>query len=205
MNRAEWILLDGAMGTMLQAAGLPLGEMPETWNMTHPETVTGIHRQYRQAGSRVIYANTFGANRFKAEGSGWTAAQLVAAGIRCAREAAGPEGKVALDIGPLGQLMEPLGTLSFEAAYDAFREMVTAGEAAGADLVIFETMSDLQEARAGVLAAKENTRLPVWVTMTFEATGRTFLGTTVPAMEVSRPSSKVNTTSQENRGTFSHS
>ena len=182
MEAAEITLLDGAMGTMLQAAGLPLGELPESWNLTHPDRVTAIHRQYAAAGSRILYANTFGANRCKVSPRGFAPAELIAAGIRCAREAAGPGCRVALDIGPLGQLLEPLGPLSFEEAYDVFREMVVAGEAAGADLVVFETLSDLQEARAAVLAARENTRLPVWVTMTFEASGCTFLGVSVPAM-----------------------
>ena len=178
----EIMLLDGAMGTMLQQAGLSLGEMPETWNMTHPEAVAAVHRRYVEAGSRVIYANTFGANRLKAAGSGYGAAELIKAGVRLAREAAGNRARVALDIGPIGQLLSPLGTLSFREAYEIFREMVLAGAEAGADLIVFETMSDLQEVRAGVLAAKENTSLPVWTTMTFEAAGRTFLGTTVSAM-----------------------
>lgn len=177
------ILLDGAMGTMLQAAGLPLGAMPEAWNITAPERVTAVQRRYVRAGSRVLYANTFGANRYKAAKSGYAAAGLVAAGIRAARAAGeGHDVKVALDVGPIGQLLEPLGTLSFDEAYDIYKEMVTAGEAAGADLVIFETMSDLYEVKAAVLAARENTSLPVWVTMTFEAAGRTFVGCTVPAM-----------------------
>ncbi len=171
------------MGTMLQAAGLPVGALPEVWNVTHRPEVTAVQRRYVQAGSRVIYANTFGANRFKTAGSGYTPAELIAAGVKAARAACdGRDVKVALDVGPLGQLLEPLGTLRFDEAYDAFREMVTAGQAAGADLVVFETMSDLAEVKAAVLAAKENTSLPVWVTMTFEASGRTFLGTTVPAM-----------------------
>ena len=176
------ILLDGGMGTMLQASGLPLGELPEVWNITHPGQVAAVHRQYAEAGSRVVYANTFGANRYKAASCGYSVSDLVSAGIRVAREAAGPGCRVALDIGPIGQLMEPLGSLSFEDAYETFLEVLTAGEAAGADLVVFETMSDLQEVRAGVLAAKEHTHLPVWATMTFEASGRTFLGVTVPAM-----------------------
>jgi len=167
---------------MLQAAGLPLGELPETWNVTHPEKVISVQRGYAEAGSRILYANTFGANRHKIAASGYSVRELVSAGVRCAREAAGPERKVALDVGPIGQLMRPLGPLSFEEAYDTFREILIAGEEAGADLAAFETFSDLQEVRAGVLAAKENTRLPVWVTMTFEASGRTFLGVTVPAM-----------------------
>ena len=168
---------------MLQAAGLPLGELPESWNITHPDVVTGIGRQYIEAGSDVIYANTFGANRRKAAKSGYSVRELVAAGIRCAKKAAeGTAARVALDVGPIGQLLEPLGTLSFDEAYDIFREMVEAGAEAGADLIVFETMSDLYEAKAAVLAAKEHSSLPVWVTMTFEASGRTFVGTTVPAM-----------------------
>ena len=183
MEKHELIILDGAMGTMLQAAGLPVGQIPELWNCTQPETVAAVHRQYVEAGSRVLYANTFGVNRFKAAGCGRSVAELVEGGVRCARMAAdGRDVKVALDIGPLGQLLEPLGTLRFEEAYDAFREILVSGERAGADLVIIETMSDLYEVKAAVLAAKENTALPVWVTMTFEASGRTFLGTTVPAM-----------------------
>ncbi|MBR2823210.1 MAG: homocysteine S-methyltransferase family protein [Clostridia bacterium] len=176
------MLLDGGMGTMLQQAGLPLGVLPESWNITHPEVVTGIHRRYVEAGSQVIFANTFGANPLKAAGSGYDLEELISAGIRCAKEAAGTHAQVALDVGPLGRLMEPLGPLSFEEAYEMYCRVLKAGEAAGADRVIFETLSDLQEVRAGVLAAKENTSLPVWATMTFEASGRTFLGVTVPAM-----------------------
>ena len=183
MENRELIILDGAMGTMLQAAGLPVGQIPELWNCTQPETVAGVHRKYVEAGSRVLYTNTFGVNRFKASGCGRSVAELVEGGVRCARMAVGDRDvKVALDIGPLGQLLEPLGTLRFEEAYDIFREIVVSGERAGAGLVIIETMSDLYEVKAAVLAAKENTELPVWVTMTFEASGRTFLGTTVPAM-----------------------
>ena len=183
VKSSEFILLDGAMGTMLQAAGLGAGELPESWNLTHPDEVTAIQRGYADAGSDVLYANTFGANRVKVSGSGYTPDDLIAGGIRCARAAAGDRPvRVALDVGPIGQLLEPLGTLSFDEAYDIYREMVVAGERAGADLVVFETMSDLYEVKAAVLAAKENTSLPVWVTMTFEATGRTFVGTTVSAM-----------------------
>ena len=183
MENNEFLLLDGGMGTMLQAAGLPLGCPPELWNLMEPEKVTAVQRRYAEAGSRVLYTNTFGANRRKLAGCGYKPAELIAGGVRCARKAAeGHDIRVALDIGPIGQLLEPLGTLPFEEAYDIFREMLVAGEEAGADLVIIETMSDLYEAKAAVLAAKEHTRLPVWVTMSFEASGRTFLGTTVPAM-----------------------
>ena len=183
VEKRELIILDGGMGTMLQAAGLPVGQIPELWNCTQPETVAAIQRRYVEAGSRVLYTNTFGANRFKAARCGRSVAELVEGGVRCARAAAGGrEVRVALDVGPLGQLLEPLGTLRFEEAYEAFREIMVSGERAGADLVVIETMSDLYEVKAAVLAAKENTKLPVWVTMTFEASGRTFLGTTVPAM-----------------------
>ncbi len=183
MENPDITLLDGAMGTMLQAAGLPVGQLPEVWNLTHPDAVADIGRQYIEAGSDIIYANTFGANRHKVSGSGYTPRQLIIGGIRAARTAAaGTSARVALDIGPIGQLLEPLGTLSFDEAYDTFREMAEAGAEAGADLIVLETMSDLTEVKAAVLAAKEHTDLPVWVTMTFEATGRTFLGVTVAAM-----------------------
>ena len=179
----EILLLDGAMGTMLQAAGLPMGMTPELWNLTEPETVADIQRRYVEAGSRVLYTNTFGANRLKLARSGRSVAEIVAGGVRCARMAAGDKDvRVALDIGPLGQLLEPLGTLTFEEAYELFREQVLAGAEAGADLIVIETMSDLYEVKAAVLAAKENSTLPVWVTMTFEQSGRSFVGVTVPAM-----------------------
>lgn len=180
MNQ-NFTLLDGGMGTMLQNAGLPVGALPEVWNITNPEAVTAIGRQYAEAGAQVLYANTFGANRHKLDGCGYSVAEIIAAGIRAARAAA-PNAKIALDIGPIGALLEPLGTLTFQEAYDTFREMVVAGEEAGADLVVFETMSDLYEVKAAVLAAKEHTRLPVWVTMTMEKTGRSFVGVTIPAM-----------------------
>lgn len=183
MKHSEFIFLDGGMGTMLQAAGLPMGQLPELWNITAPEKVTAVHRRYIDAGSSILYANTFGANRHKVAKSGYTPAELIAGGIRAARKAAeGTDVKVALDIGPIGQLLEPLGTMSFDEAYDIYKEMVIAGEAAGADLIVLETLSDLYEAKAAVLAARENTSLPVWVTMTFETTGRTFVGATISAM-----------------------
>lgn len=183
MHNDQFTLLDGAMGTMLQAAGLPLGALPELWNLTNPETVTEIQRKYVEAGSRVLFSNTFGANRHKLAGCGYSVSEIIAGGIRAAKAAAGDKDvKVALDVGPIGALLEPLGNLSFDEAYDIFREMVVAGEEAGADLVVFETMSDLCEVKAAVLAAKEHSKLPVWVTMTFESSSRTFVGVTVPAM-----------------------
>ena len=182
MKPNEFVLLDGGMGTMLQAAGLPVGMNPMLWNLTAPEKIAGVHRQYIDAGSQILYTNTFGANRLKLEGEA-EVAEVVRAAIGAARLAAeGTDARIALDIGPIGQLLEPLGTLTFDEAYDIFREIALAGAEAGADLAVIETMSDLYEVKAAVLAIKENTDLPVWVTMTFEASGRTFLGVSVPAM-----------------------
>ena len=142
------VLLDGAMGTELLRAGLELGRRPELLCFTAPETVTAIHKSYIEAGSSIIYTNTFGANARKLSGAGYTPGQVIAQAVRLARNAArGTAVKVALDIGPIGELLEPLGTLSFDDAYRIFQEMVEAGAQAGADLVVFETMSDLGEVR----------------------------------------------------------
>ncbi len=176
------IILDGGMGTMLQAAGLGLGERPEIFGMAHPDVVERIQKQYIAAGSQVLYANTFGANAHKLAGTGYTVEEVIAANIAIAKKAADGKAKVALDAGPIGELLEPLGMLSFEKAYEIYAQVVKAGEKSGADFVIFETMTDLYEVKAAVLAAKENSSLPVWVTMSFEASGRTFTGTTVAAM-----------------------
>ncbi len=176
------VILDGAMGTMLQNAGLGLGDRPEVFGMEKPDILENIQMQYVAAGSDVIYANTFGANAHKLKGTGYTVEELVATNVAAAKRAAAGKARVALDVGPIGELMEPLGTLSFQDAYDIYKELVIAGEDAGADLVVFETMTDLYEVKAAVLAAKENTDLPVWVTMSFEATGRTFTGTLVSSM-----------------------
>ena len=183
-TNTKTVILDGAMGTMLQGRGLGIGEKPEVFALRNPLAVEEIQRDYVKAGSTVLYSNTFGANRRKLEGSGHTPEEVISANIAIAGKAAGKGVKVALDIGPIGELMKPLGTLSFDDAYDIFREMLVAGEKAGADLVVFETFTDLQEVRAAVLAAKENTSLPVWVTMSFEQDGRTFTGTTVSSMAV---------------------
>ena len=178
-----FVLLDGAMGTMLQKSGLPMGALPELYNLTQPETITAIHRAYINAGADVIYANTFGANRHKLAGSGFTPEQVIAAGIAAARQAAkGTGALVALDVGPIGELLEPAGSLSFDGAYEIFSQEITAGAAAGADLIAIETMTDLNETRAALLAAKENTDLPVICTMTFEESGRTFTGCSIPSM-----------------------
>lgn len=169
----EFTLFDGAMGTQLLARGLQSGSLPELLCITEPETIMEIHRDYVAAGAQVITANTFGANRLKL-GDTTSVDSVVSAAIDLAKRAGAQ--KVALDIGPTGQLLEPMGDLTYEEAYDAFREMVIAGEKAGADIVLIETMSDLNEAKAALLAAKENSSLPVYVTMTFTESGRTFLG-----------------------------
>ena len=183
LKTRPYLLLDGAMGTQLQSSGLKLGQRPETLCFTQPELVKDIHRRYIQAGSRLIYANTFQANSHKLEGTGYSVADTVRQAVLLAREAAaGTDTLVALDVGPVGELLEPLGTLRFEDAYGIYQEIVLAGEAAGADLVVFETFTDLYDMRAAVLAAKENTGLPVLCTMTFEENHRTFTGCTIPAM-----------------------
>ena len=177
------VMLDGAMGTVLQQKGLPPGGRPELLNFTNPGLLREVYRAYIGAGSQIIYANTFGASAPKLAGSGYTVDEVVSAAVAIAKEAAAGTGvKVALDMGPLGELLEPLGTLPFERAYEWFKEIAAAGERAGADLAVIETMTDLYEAKAALLAVKENTNLPVFVTMSFEKNGRTFTGCTIPSM-----------------------
>lgn len=176
------VILDGGMGTMLQAAGLGLGERPDVFGMKHPDVVERIQHSYVEAGSQVLYANTFGTNAHKLEGTGYTVEEVISANIAVAKRAAAGKAKVALDVGPIGELLEPLGMLSFEKAYEIYAQVVRAGVSCGVDLIIFETMTDLYEVKAAVLAAKENSDLPIWTTMSFEASGRTFTGTTVAAM-----------------------
>ena len=179
-RQSNTILLDGGMGTMLQAAGLKLGARPEELNITDPALIEGIHGQYAAAGSRIVNANTFGASAHKLAGSAYTLEQVITAGIANCKRACAPYGALtALDVGPLGELLEPSGTLAFEDAVAEYARIVKAGEAAGADLIFFETYTDLYELKAALLAAKENTRLPILASMSFEAGGRTFTGCTV--------------------------
>lgn len=172
------LIFDGGMGTMLQAAGLLPGESPDLWNLTHPEKVKQVHAAYLNAGAQVVTANTFGSNRWKAEKDGPPVRELVRAGVFLAKEALKESGRgwAALDMGPTGKLLKPLGDLDFEDAVESFREVAEAGAAAGADCVLIETMSDIYEAKAAVLAAKENTNLPVIVTMTFDENGKLLTG-----------------------------
>ena len=172
-----FLLMDGGMGTLVQQAGLhQVHQNPDLLNLTHPADIQAIQHRYVEAGSDCITTNTFGSNRLKLEGTGATVTEVYAAAASIARAAGAP--LVAGDIGPTGQLLEPMGTLAFEDAYDIFAEQARAAEAAGCDLIVVETMTDLREIKAAVLAAVENTSLPVFATMSFGEDGRTFLGTT---------------------------
>ena len=181
IKEKDFIIFDGAMGTQLQAKGLKTGECPEILSITHPEIVRDIHKSYIDAGSMVVYSNTFGANSYKLAESGYTVEEVVKASVKVAKEATDGTGALAaLDIGPIGQLMEPTGSMSFDEAYEIYKEVILAG--ADADLIVFETMTDLAELKAGVLAAKENSSKPIVCTMTFEENMRTFTGCSVSSM-----------------------
>ncbi len=176
----EWLFFDGGMGTLLQEKGLQGGELPERWNQTHPDIIRELHVRYLEAGADVFNANTFGLNSLKFPGE---VEVLASAAVKIAKEArvqAGrPDAYIAIDIGPTGKLLEPLGDLSFDDAVELFAEVIRAGAAAGGDLVLIETMSDTYEAKAAVLAAKENTDLPVIVTCVFDGKGKMLTGGTV--------------------------
>lgn len=184
LTEKGFISLDGGMGTMLQARGLKPGDTPEALNLEKPDILIEIHKEYIAAGADIVYANTFGANRHKLERCGYSVERVIRAGILNAKKAVAesenPNALVALDIGPIGQLLEPTGTLTFEEAYEIFREQIAAGSEA--DVIVFETMTDLYELKAAVLAAKENSALPVICTMTFEENMRTFTGCSVSSM-----------------------
>ena len=172
-----FLFFDGAMGTYLQEEGLKLGELPEAYNIEKPEIIAGIHKKFIDAGSDIITTNTFGANGLKLEESEYSVEELIESAVKIARNAAGSEKYVALDIGPIGKLMEPTGILSFEKAYELFKQQVIAGEKAGCDLFLIETISDIYEAKAAILAIKENSELPVFCTVSFQEDGRTLMGT----------------------------
>lgn len=171
----RFILLDGAMGTGLQKRGLKTGQLPEEMNLENPEIVEEVHREYIAAGAEILYSNTFGANRKKLARKGLHPRDVIPVALKIARKAAGDK-KVALDLGPIGEMTAPMGTLSFEEAYDLFAEQIVVGRDL-ADLIVIETMADLAEVKAAILAAKERSDLPIFVTMTFEEDGRTFSGT----------------------------
>ena len=181
----ELLFLDGGMGTLLQEQGLEAGELPETWNIKYPDRVTNVHRRYYEAGSHVVLANTFGANACKFHDTDMTLEAVIKAGIENARKAGskiGRETYVALDVGPTGKLLKPMGDLSFEEAYETFAEVVRYGVKYGADLIHIETMSDTYEVKAAVLAAKEHSELPVFVTMIFDEKGKLLTGGDVPSV-----------------------
>lgn len=169
------LYFDGSMGSLLIQKGIKSEGDPSILNITEPKAIQDIHKAYADSGSNYVTTNTFGANKYKLEGSGFTVDEIISAGVGIAREAVPSKG-VALDIGPTGRLLNPMGQMTFDEAYDVFKEQVLAGVKAGADLVIIETMSDLMEAKIALLAVKENSDLPVVVTMTFQENGRTLSG-----------------------------
>lgn len=172
------LLYDGALGTMLQSRGLPAGRRPDVMNMLAPDAVEDVHRMYVDAGSDIICTNTFGSNATALSSEGYDVSAVVGAAVAIARRAAAGRASVALDVGPTGGFLEPYGDLTFDDMYGAFAEQTRAGAAAGADIIAIETMSEPGELRAAILAARENTPLPVFATMTFNADGRTYTGCT---------------------------
>lgn len=177
------IFFEGGMGSILQQNGLAPGELPEVWNVEKPEFILNVHREYLKAGCDIVKTNTFGANSIKMEDSGYTAKELIEKAVSIAKQAVNENGHglVAMDIGPTGKLLRPLGDLEFDGAYEAFKEMAMVGEQAGADIALIETMSDTHEVKAAVLAVKENTKLPVFVTMTFDENAKLLTGGDIPA------------------------
>lgn len=179
LMKKRFVFFDGAMGTMLQNAGLKAGEIPETYNIYHPNIIKKIHEKYIDSGADIITTNTFGANEIKLKDTGFSVEDIIDKAVKIAKEAlhSKKDKYIALDIGPIGQLLDPIGTLKFERAYEIFKRQVKAGVKAGCDIILIETISDLYEAKAAILAAKENSTLPVFCTMTFGEDGRTFTGT----------------------------
>lgn len=180
----KFLFFDGAMGTLLQKRGLKLGEIPELYNFQYPDMIIQIHKEYLEAGANFITTNTFGASRYKLENTPYTPEQVITKASELAFKAKEDfkEAVIALDIGSTGKILQPIGDTSFKELYEVFKEQVVAGEKAGCDVILFETFTDLYELKAAVLAAKENTSLPVFATMSFEENGRTFFGTGIDEM-----------------------
>lgn len=179
------LVFDGAMGTMLQNLGLKLGEYPEVFNITNREDIINIHKSYIDAGAKVITTNTFGANELKLKNINYSVEEIIKSGVDLAKKARGDRDcYIALDIGPIGELLEPMGTLGFEEAIDIFKRQIKVGAQSGVDLILIETMTDLYEMKAAIIAAKETCDLPVFATMTFEEDGRTFTGCLPESMAI---------------------
>ncbi|WP_077849227.1 homocysteine S-methyltransferase family protein [Clostridium puniceum] len=177
------LIFDGAMGTMLQKKGLKLGENPEVLNLKEPGVIEEIHREYIDSGANVITTNTFGANELKLKLCNLEVEEVIDSAVKIVKKAKGnSDTYIALDVGPIGELLEPMGTLSFDRAYEIFKRQIVQGAKSGADIILIETMTDLYELKAAVLAAKENSELPVFCTMTFEENLRTFTGCSPEAM-----------------------
>lgn len=172
----EIIILDGAMGTMLQKNGLKAGERPDCFSIDNPSIVESVHKSYLDSGAMIICTNTFGTNARKLKNSGYSVEQVVKRAVEIAKAAAGESAYTALDISSVGELLFPAGSLSFDECVEMFKEVVTVGASAGADSIFIETMSDLYEIKAAVIAAKEICDLPVFASMTFQENGRTFTG-----------------------------
>lgn len=172
------LVADGAMGTMLQNQGIEMGSIPELLAFSHPQVIRDIYSAYFAAGSDFVCANTFGANRIKLQDCEYSVEQVIHQAVKIAKEIASPLKKyVAMDVAPLGKLMEPVGEMTFEEAYDLFKEQIVAGVQAGADLILCETFTDIYELKAAVIAAKENCDLPIFCSVTFQENGRMLMGT----------------------------
>jgi len=181
----EIIIFDGAMGTVLQQRGLKAGDIPERLNIENSDDIIDIHKSYLKAGAEILTTNTFGANALKMNDLDYSVEEVISAAVQNARQAiieSGIDAAVALDMGPIGELLEPMGSLEFDEAYNLYQQQVLVGVESGADLIHIETIADLYEARAAVLAAKENSNLPIFCTLTFEENGRTFTGGSIRSM-----------------------
>lgn len=181
--KSNIVVFDGAMGTMLQQNGLNIGQSTEVFGFENPDKVMKIHKLYLDAGANIITTNTFGANEIRLNKTGYSVEKIIDNAVKIAKKAVEESDKdksrfVALSLGPIGEMLEPIGKLSFEKAYEIFKRQAIQGEKSGADLAIIETMIDLSEAKAAVLAVKENTNLPIFCTMTFGENGRSFTGCT---------------------------
>ena len=180
-KESGYVIYDGAIGTMLQRLGLKPGDRPDVMNITAPDVVENVHRMYVEAGSELICTNTFGANAIALKPTGYSPREVITAAAAAAKRACAGNAKISLDIGPIGELVEPVGDMALTKVYELFKEQAIAGEDAGVDFAHVETMSDLREMETAIRAIIENTHLPVLATMTFDKNGFTYLGCTPEA------------------------